>query len=658
MISRPKKKAPRERGASSVEAGFIQARNLSSSGSRIRNRPRCGKSLFPRAPGRAAARRGPARRLAGALAGAALALLAAAGAAAAEPAHGIAMHGEPALSRGFAHLPYANPEAPRGGAARYAETGGFDSLNPFVLKGRAPWAVSALTVETLMARSWDEPFTLYGLLAESVETPPDRSWVAFTLREEARFSDGSPVTVEDVMWSIRTLGEEGHPRYRAAWNAVESMRATGPRSVRIDFAEPNRELPLIMGLRPILKKAQFGDRPFAESSMAPLTGSGPYTVADAEPGRHVTFRRDPDWWGRDLPVNAGRFNYEEIRFDYYRDGDALWSAVRTGGVSVFVEGDPVRWAEGYDFPAAREGRLLRGEIPHGRPTGMYGFVFNTRRAPLDDRRVRRALALAFDWAWINDRLYRGAYERITSYYANSELAFEGRAEGRERALLAPFADTLPEGTLETGWRPPRTDGTGRDRRALRRAGRLLDRAGWRIENGRRVNAAGEALALEVLVASGEHETLASLWAQSLRRIGITLTPRRVDDAQFESRRRDYDYDITVNRWWLSLSPGTEQWLYWGSQGREEPGTRNYMGVASEAVDAMIEAMLAAETRDGFAAAVRALDRVLTSGVHVVPFGFLPADRVAWRRGHARPERPALYGYRPEVWWREPARRAE
>jgi len=561
------------------------------------------------------------------------------------------MHGDPALAPGFAHLPYANPEAPKGGRATFAETGGFDSLNPFVLKGRAPWPVSALTVETLLVRSWDEPFTLYAGLAESVETPDDRSWVAFTLHADARFSDGTPVTVEDVLWSIRTLGEQGHPRYRATWAAVAEMRQTGPRRLRIDFSTANRELPMLMGLRPVLQKAQFEGRDFAAGGLEVPIGSGPYVVADVEAGRHITFRRNPDWWAADLPIHAGRFNVDEIRYDYYRDGDALWSAVKTGAVSIFEDGDPVRWAEGYDFPLATSGGLLRGEIDHARPTGMEGFVFNTRRAPFGDRRVREALALAFDWEWINARLYRGAYARIGSYFDNSELGFRGAAEGREAALLAPFADALPEGTLAEGWRPPASDGSGRDRRALRQAGRLLDEAGWPVVGEIRRNAAGEALRFEILIRSSEHETLASLWSEALTRLGVEAIPRRVDDAQFEARRREYDYDVTVNRWWLSLSPGTEQWLYWGSEGRETPGTRNYMGVASPAVDAMIEEMTEARARPDFVAAVRAIDRVLSAGIYVVPFGTLPADRVAWLKGFERPDKPALYGFRPEVWWR-------
>jgi len=561
------------------------------------------------------------------------------------------MHGAPALAPGFTNLPYANPEAVKGGRVVFGETGGFDSLNPYLLKGRAPWGVRAHTIESLMARSYDEPFTLYGLLAESVETPEDRSWVEFTLRPEVRFSDGSPVTVEDVIWSLETVGTQGHPAFRNAWNAVSGVEQTGPRRLRISFAEPNRELALIMGMRPVLKKAEWQGREFTRSTLEPITGSGPYVVDRFEPGRFIAFRRNPDYWGRNLGITRGLNNFDEIKYEYFRNSEALWSAVKTGEVSIFTDSNAARWAEGYDFPAALEGRLLRDEIAHGRPTGMYGFVFNTRRAIFADRRVREALALSFDWEWVNQRLFREQYKRIESYFANSALGFSGPAEGREAALLAPFAETLPEGTLEAGWRPPVSDGSGRDRKNLRAAVRLLEQAGWRVDGRLRKNAAGEPLSFEVLVASTADETLAELWSGALARLGVEVRVRRVDNVQYVARRRNYDYDMTVNRWFLSLSPGVEQRLYFGANGRTDPGTRNYMGVDDPAVEAMIESLLIATNRPDFESAVRALDRVLSAGIYVIPFGYLPTDRVAWQRGYKRPERDALYGWRPEVWWK-------
>ena len=567
------------------------------------------------------------------------------------PAHGIAMHGAPALAPGFSHLPYADPAAVRGGKVVFGETGGFDSLNPYILTGRAPWGVRAHTIETLMVRSYDEPFTLYGLLAESVETPEDRSWVEFTLRRQARFADGSPVTVADVIWSLETVGTQGSWTYTKIWTAVSGVEQTGPLSLRISFSEPNRELALIMGLRPVLKKSEWEGREFKRSMLEPITGSGPYVVDRVEAPHFIVFRRNPDYWGRDLGVNRGRNNFDEIKYEYFRDSEALWSSVKTGTVSIFNDSDAARWADRYDFPAFLDGRLLRGEIAHGRPTGMYGFVFNTRRAMFADRRVREALALSFDWEWVNQRLFRGQYRRIESYFANSPLGFSGPAAGREAELLAPFAKTLPEGTLEAGWRPPASDGSGRDRKNLRAAARLLEAAGWKIDGRLRVNPAGETLSFEVLVASTADATLAELWRKSLERLGVELRVRRVDNAQFGARRRNYDYDMTVNRWFLSLSPGVEQQKYFGADGRTEPGTRNYMGVVDPAVDAMIAALLAAANRPDFESAVRALDRTLSAGIYVIPFGYLPADRISWQKGYARPERDALYGWRPEVWWK-------
>jgi peptide/nickel transport system substrate-binding protein len=654
MVRAAKKKAPPEGGALVVEAGFIQARNLSSSGVIIRKWRRGGKSLLTlwsksRNPHKfwlqaaifflafCAGSQG------GGFAGPGLA----------EPVHGIAMHGAPSLPPGFLNLPYANPSALKGGRVVFGETGGFDSLNPFLLKGRAPWGVKAHTIESLMARNWDEPITLYGLLAATVETPEDRSWVAFTLRPEARFSDGSPVTVADVIWSLETVATQGNPVYRNAWEAVSGVEQTGPRSLRINFSEPNRELALIMGLRPILKKAEWAGREFTRSTLEPITGSGPYVIGHFESGRFISFRRNPDYWGRDLGINRGRDNFDEVKYEYYRNSEALWSAVKTGEVSIFVDSDAARWAEGYDFPAALDGRLMRGEIAHGRPTGMHGFVFNTRRTVFSDRRVREALALSFDWEWVNQRLFRGQYKRIESYFANSFLGFTGSAEGREAELLAPFAGALPEGTLETGWRPPVSDGSGRDRGNLRAAAQLLEEAGWQVDGRLRRNAAGEALSFEALVASTEDQTLAELWSEALGRLGVEVRVRRVDNAQYAARRRNYDYDMTVNRWFLSLSPGVEQRYYFGASGRVNPGTRNYMGVDNPAVEAMIAALLSADSQGDFEAAVRALDRVLSAGIYVIPFGYLPTDRIAWQKGYAKPKHDSLYGWRPEVWWKVP-----
>ena len=535
------------------------------------------------------------------------------------------------------------------------EVGAFDSLNPYILKGRAPWQIRALTVESLMARNWDEPFSLYGLLAETIDVPEDRSSVTFVLRENARFSDGTPVTVDDVIWSMQTLGEEGHPRYRTAWRAVERITATGPRQVTIVFSEPNRELPLIFGLRPILKKAQWQGRGLGSAPEEAVIGSGPYLIDRFEAGRFLNFRRNPDWWGRDLPVNRGLFNFDEIQVDYFRNGDSYFEAIKTGAISLHAEYDPVRWTEGYDIPLIRDGGLIKDELTHARPSGLQGFVFNTRREVFADRRVREALAMSFDWEWVNQRLYRGAYRRIVSAFGNSDLGFSGEAGPRETEILADH--DLPPGTLAEGWTPPKSDGSGRDRRMLRQAGRLLDAAEWSVSEGAR-RKAGQALEFEILVNGTDQETLASLWSAQLARLGVTATVRLVDQAQYQKRRETYDYDMIVNRWGMSLSPGTEQRLYFHSSGREAEGTRNYMGVADPAVDAAIDALLAAKETEGFRDAVRALDRVLNAGIYVIPFGTLPTDLIIHTSDLKRPESQTLYGWwgwgaGPARWWAEP-----
>ncbi len=575
----------------------------------------------------------------------------------AQPAHGIAMHGEPALARDFAHLPHANPDAPKGGRFIIGAVGGFDSLNPWILRGRAPAEIRAHTVESMLGRNWDEPFALYGLLAESVETPPDRSWVEFTLRPEARFSDGAQVTVDDVVHSMEMLARDGRPSFRSVWNKVATIEPRGPLTVRFTFAEPDREAPLILGLAPVFKKAQWEGRDFAEPSLEPIIGSGPYVVGEFEPGRFLTLARDTVYWGRHLPFNAGRNNVDEIRVEYFRDGQAQFDALKAGIINFFRETDPVRWAEGYDFPAAVEGAIRRAEIPHQRPTGMYGFVFNARRPLFADIRVRRALTLAFNFEWINETMFNGAYARIGSYFDNSPLAHAGAAEGREREILAPFADSLPPGALDAAHEPPSAEGDQRNRRNLRLAAQLLEEAGWVVTGGALRNARGEPFAFEILLASSAEERIAGVFRDALAQLGIDAAVRTVDQAQHQARLNDYDFDMIVNRWGLSLSPGNEQRFYWGRSGVTMPGTRNYMGVDSAAVEAAIDALLLATDPGDFAAAARALDRALSAGNHVIPFWHAPESWIAHAAALRHPVRLPLYGdwigWAPEMWWFDP-----
>ncbi|MHA3914703.1 extracellular solute-binding protein [Halovulum sp. GXIMD14793] len=576
----------------------------------------------------------------------------------AEPKHGIAMYGEPALPPDFVSLPYVNPDAPKGGKVVFGEGGGFDSMNPYIRKGRAPWGVRTHVVESLMGRSWDESFTLYGLLAESIETGPNREWVEFQLRPEATFSDGSPVTVEDVIWSFETLAEKGHPRYSNSWDKVEKAEKVGERGVRFTFNVVDNELPLILGLRPILRKADWDGRDFEESSLDLVTGSGPYVVSDFEPGRYIEFRRNPDYWGKDLPFNRGQNNIDVLRYDYFSDNNVIFEAFRAGETSVFREGSPARWETEYSFPAVTEGRIVKSVVPNQRPSGMEGFVFNTRRAIFADWRVREALIKVFDFEFVNKTINDGVYPRRTSYFANSPLGMShGPAEGRVRELLEPFADDLLPGALD-GYDLPVSDG-GTNRRNIRAAKKLLTEAGWEVDDkGVLRNADDAPFEFAITLRGDAGEAKANMYVEMLQSLGISARVELMDDAQYTARRADYDYDMIINRWGLSLSPGNEQMLYWGSDGVTTPGTRNYMGMNSPAAEAMVQTMLTAEGQNEFVAATKALDRILTTGRYVVPFWFSDVSLLAHKAELKYPaETIPVYGdwigFLPEVWWIEP-----
>ncbi|MGC9418228.1 MAG: extracellular solute-binding protein [Rhodovulum sp.] len=593
------------------------------------------------------------------IAAAAVHILGTVGFASAEPAHGIAMYGDPALPPDFVSLPYVNPDAPSGGRIVLGETGGFDSLNPFILKGNAPWGLRSLGYESLMGRSWDEPFTLYGLLAESIETGPNRGWVEFTLREEATFSDGSPVTVDDVLWSFETLGERGHPRYRAAWKKVAAAQATGPRSVRFTFNTEDRELPLILALRPVLKKAQWEGRDFTESGLEAPIGSGPYVIGDYEPGRYLLLKRDPDWWGRALPFNRGQHNFDEIRYEFFGDGDVVFEAFRGGAIDVFRETSAAKWDSAYDFPAVKSGKIVKAETSHDRPSGIAGLVMNTRRPIFADWRVRDAMLHAFNFEFINATLTGGTQPRIASYFSNSELGMrEGPAQGRVRALLEPFADELLSGALE-GYALPVSDGRQSNRRNLRKAFDRLSEAGWQVDDtGVLRDADGLAFTFEILLRKGATETqkIVDIFVEGLKRLGITVRVTAVDSAQYTERTDAYDFDMTFYQVALSLSPGNEQRLYWGGAGVTTPGTRNWMGMDSPAAEAMIDAMLTASDQKGFVAATRALDRVLTTGRYVIPIWYAPKSLIAHRARLHYPQTLPIYGdwigFLPDIWWSE------
>ncbi len=580
----------------------------------------------------------------------------------AAPMHGISMYGGPSLPPDFVSLPYADPDAPKGGAIVLGNTGGFDSLNPFVRKGTAPWQLPFFTHETLMGRSWDEPFTLYGLLAESIEVADDRSWVEFTLRAEAKFSDGNPVTVEDVIFSYDLLGSEGHPRYHGLRAQIDSITQTGPQTVRMTFNTENRELALLAGMRPILSKAQWEGRDFANAPLADIpVGSGPYTVSDYQAGRQVTLTRNPDYWGKDVPFRRGTHNIDQIKLDFYGDANVLFEAFKAGEISAIREFNAESWETQYDFPAIERGDIVKSTFTHKKPSGMTGFVMNTRRAPFDDIRVREAMIAAFNFEYINETLTGGAQPRITSYFSNSPLAMSsGPAEGRVAELLAPFKDSLPEGALD-GYALPVSDGSARNRSGIRAAMKALQDAGYTAQDGTMRDVNGKALQFRILLSKGstENMAIAELYIQALKRLGVEASVEAVDDAQFVSRNAEFDFDMAIFRRALSLSPGNEQRYYWGSEAADQPGSRNMMGAKSPAIDAMIDTMVSATTTQDFIAATHALDRALTAGRYVVPFWQFTQDRIAHIAQMKYPDHVPLYGdgpnYMPEVWWIEAER---
>jgi peptide/nickel transport system substrate-binding protein len=574
----------------------------------------------------------------------------------AQAAHAIAMHSAAAMPEDFAAVPYANPDAPKGGRLIEGVLGTFDSLNPLIVQGLAVQPVRGYVIESLMARGYDEPFTLYGLLAQSVETDDARTFVTFTLDPAAHFSDGVAVTADDVAFSMELLRDHGRPNHRTYYAKVEKTEILGPRTVRFDFPNANdRELPLILGLMPVLPKHAIDPAKFENSTLAKPIGSGPYVVADIDTGKSVTFKRDPNYWGRDLPINRGLWNFDELRFDFFRDENAYFEAFKAGLYDVRSESDPARWETGYDFPAVRDGRVIKESFSNGLPKFSSDYVFNTRRPIFADIRMRQAIALLFDFQWTNRDFFYNLYRRSASFFDDSELsAFHRPADERERALLKPFPDAVRADVLDGTWSPAVSDGSGRDRNMLRQALTLLAAAGYELKGTvLRNRTTDRPLSFEIMVTNRDDERLALAFAASLGRAGVAVQVRLVDAVQYQQRLATFDFDVIEYRWEESLSPGNEQSIYWGSAAADQQGSRNYMGVKSPAVDAMIAALLRARERADFVAAVRALDRVLISGSYVVPLFYLPEQWVARRAPIRHPARTSLFGFLPDSWWRAP-----
>ena len=569
-------------------------------------------------------------------------------------AHAIAMHGDPALPDGFERLPYASPEASKGGTLELAYLGAFDSLNPYNVKAlTTAEGLVGNVFQSLMYRSTDEPFTLYGLIARRIETDAARDRVVFRLDPGARFSDGAPITAADVVFTFRLLSAKGRPQQRAAYAEVISVETPDPYTVSFDLSGANdRELPLTLALMPVLSPAHTDAEHFEDQTLAIPVGSGPYRVVEVKPGQSLTLERNPDYWARELPVMRGLYNFDRIRIDYYRDAGAMFEAFKAGLIDFRVEDDAARWRSGYDFPAARQNRIFKVAVDYALPKGVEGFAFNTRRWPFANPAVRQAVASVFDFEWINAKLYGGLYRRSIGFFDDSELTSVGRpANAAERVLLRDFPAAVSETAMEGDQRPPVSDGSGRDREVARKALAQLSQAGFALRGGALADAEGRPLAFEILVKNREEERLALAYAHSLARIGVFARVRLVDEAQYQRRRENFEFDMIIGSWVATPSPGAEQRGRWGSSSADVEGAYNLAGVRSSAIDAVIDALLAARSEEDFVAAARALDRLLISGFYIVPLFYAPQQWIAYSAKLGRPQRTPLFGVDLSTWWR-------
>ncbi len=570
--------------------------------------------------------------------------------------HAIAMHGEPALTPDFPHMPYANPNAPKGGQLRMGIAGSFDAINTMAIKGNAPRALVPYIVQPLMMRSDDEPFTLYGLLAQTIATPADRSYVEFRMDPRARFSDGTPVGAKDVLFSWSLFTARGRPNYRRNAEKVAKVELRDPMTIRFTFKSAgDQELPLILAMMPVLPEHATDPEKFERMGFTPFLGSGPYLVENIEPGARIVLKRRDDYWAKDLPVHRGLYNFDTISLDFFRDSNTLFEAFKTGLLDVRTEIDPTKWREGYDIPAVHEGRIVRESIPVRVPKGMSGFIFNSRRKPLDDIRVREAMFYLFDFEWLNRNLFANVYRRTSSFFDESDLSFHaGPVDEREKSILGDALEKLPPAIRDGSWKPPVTDGSGRDRNVIRHALRLLDEAGYAIRDGVMTHrTSGQPLTFEIMVTTREKERIALAFADGLAQLGIQPRVRLVDSSQYWARVRNFEFDTIVEGYVVGASPGQEQANRWSSAAAGNPGTLNWAGVRVPAVDRAIEAMLAARSREEFVAAVRALDRLLVAGHYVLPLYHLPDKWVARWRHIARPAHSAAYDFQYDSFWFQP-----
>ena len=581
----------------------------------------------------------------------------------AEPKYGIAMQGEPELPAGFTHFRYANPDAPKGGNVTYCVVGSFDNLNPFIIKslrttarGMIDTIYGNLVFEPLMQRNYDEPFGLYGLLADSVDMDPERKWIEFHIDPKAKWSDGQPVTPEDVLFTYDDFTEKGRPPYSDRMKRVEKLEKTGERSVRFTFNElSDREFPLIIAMTPIIPKHAFDKETFDKTTLKPLIGSGPYTVDKVMPGQRIIFKRNPDYWGKDIPSKRGFDNYDRITIEYFLNSNAQLEAFKKGICAVNMETDPVKRERDMDFPAFKRGEVMAETFKSGIPPVITGFLFNTRLPKFANAEVRHALGMLYDFEWANKNLFNNRYARLKSFWQDSELSALGHPAGdKEKALLAPYPGRVPADVMDGTWLPPVTDGSGQDRKVLKAAFEILKGQGYHIESGQMLDKESQPFTFEILTSSQDEERLASLYQRTLAKIGITVSIRSLDGDQIQSRKQRYDFDVLIGASGFnnSLSPGIEQRGRWGSEVAKVDGSFNLAGVAEPAVDAAINATLNARTKEDFVAAVRVLDRLLISGNYMVPMQYNPDQWVAYWTYLEHPKVTPLFGYQLPVWWRK------
>ncbi|MCB1530869.1 MAG: ABC transporter substrate-binding protein [Rhodospirillales bacterium] len=580
------------------------------------------------------------------------------------PQPAIAMHGSVKYKPGFTHLDYTNPDAPQGGILKLHAIGTFDSLNPFIIKGTPADGLAylgqSLVYDSLMEQSNDEPFSMYGLLAESIERPEDNTWVAFNLRPQARWQDGTPVSAEDVVWSFHTFLEKGAPFFKAYYGDVAKVEATAPQRVKFTFTHGgNAELPLILAQLAVLPKHYWSaeGRDFGATSLEPPLGSGPYKVGNVMAGRSIEYIRDENYWGKNLPINKGRFNFDKVSFDYYKDSNVALEAFFAGEYDYRTENTAKLWATAYDAAPVKDGRIIKEKIAHERPQGIQGFLYNLRRPVFQDKEVRKALAYAFDFEWSNRQFAYGSYKRTDSYFENSELAAQdGPPTGRVLGILEKYRGKIPDEVFTARYAPPKTDGSGNARENLRTAMRILDEAGYKLgEDGIRTHEkTGRRLEFEIVDSNPLFERWVLPFITNLKKLGVQATFRVLDPAQYQNRMNAFDFDMTIGGIPQSSSPGNEQRDFWSSEKADIPGSRNYIGIRDPVVDALIEDLIQAGSREDLVAYCRALDRVLLSGYYLIPQWHIDHFRVAyWNKlNHPETLSPLTPGV-TDTWWVKP-----